>query len=822
MQISYRWLRNYIQTALLPEKIADILTSIGLEVELVDEFCSVKGGLEGFVIGEVLTCEKHPDADKLSVTTVNVGGDEPLGIVCGAPNVAAGQKVVVATVGTIIYAGDDNFKIKKAKIRGVESAGMICSEDEMGLGASHDGIMVLDASAVPGTPAAEYFKIETDYIFEIGLTPNRIDAASHIGVARDLAAYLAVNTNDFVKDRDFSIPSVEAFVVDNHDRHIDIVVENTDACPRYAGLTISGVTVGPSPEWLQNRLRSIGLSPVNNVVDVTNYVLHEMAQPLHAFDADKVSGGKVVVKTLPAGTSFVTLDSVERKLAADDLMICNASAGMCIGGVFGGQESGISDQTTSIFLESAYFNPIYIRRTAKRHGLNTDASFRFERGIDPNNTVYALKRAAMLIKEVAGGQISSNIIDIYPNPVKPFKIELNFRHVNKFIGQEIDPKTIKKILEALGIYIESHTAYAMVIEVPPYRVDVQREADVVEEILRIFGYNNIDFNDEQHSTLSYSQKPDREKVNNTISDFLSSCGFNEMMSNSLTKTSYYQDLESFKAEQCVNILNPLSQDLGCMRQTLLFGGLEAVLYNINHKSSDLKLYEFGNCYFLETARDGHALKGYSEHQHLALFIAGDQAPANWNTPGKSSDFYTLKAYAENIFRRLGIYVASLKTTEAGGNDIFAERLSYSAGSELLAEAGCVHPKLLKQFDIKIPVYYADFHWDTVMQLLKKQNIIFTELPRFPEVRRDLSLLADKNVRFAEICEAAKRTERKLLKNINLFDVYVGDKIGNGKKSYAVSFTLQDPEQTLTDKQIEKTMQRIAEAIGRETGAQVRQ
>ncbi len=823
MQVSYRWLRDYIQTDLSPEKIADILTSIGLEVESLDDFCPVKGGLEGFVIGEVLTCGKHPDADKLSVTTVNIGEGEPLGIVCGAPNVAAGQKVVVATIGTTIYMGNESFKIKKSKIRGVESSGMICAEDELGLGNSHDGIMVLDASAVPGTPAKEYFQIETDQVFTIGLTPNRIDAASHIGVARDLAAYLAVNTNNFSKERNFSIPSVENFTVDNNNnRPVEVVVENTEACPRYAGLTISGVTIGPSPKWLQNRLYAIGLTPINNVVDATNYVLHEMAQPLHAFDADKITGNKVVVKTLPEGTPFVTLDGVERKLAVDDLMICNAATGMCIGGVFGGQESGISDQTTSIFLESAYFNPVYIRRTAKRHGLNTDASFRFERGIDPNNTVYALKRAAMLIKEVAGGQISSDISDVYPNPVKPFRMELNFRHVNRFIGQEIDPKTIKRILEALDIIIESHTAYAMVIKVPPYRVDVQREADVVEEILRLFGYNNIDFNDEMHSTLSYSHKPDREKVVNTVSDFLSSCGFNEIMSNSLTKMSYYQHSESFKAEHCVNILNPLSNDLGCMRQTLLFGGLEAVKYNTNRKNPDLKLYEFGNCYFAEPEHAGQALKGYTEQQHLALFLTGDKTANNWITPGQALTFYSLKTYVENIFKRLGVKIDSLKIEEINSNDIYVEGLSYSAGKILLAEVVEIHHKLLKQFDIKAPVYYADFHWDAVMQMLHQVKIRYTELPRFPEVRRDLSLMVDKKVQFAEICDVANRTERKLLKDINLFDVYEGDKIEGGKKSYAVSFVLQDMEQTLTDKQIDKTMQRIAEAIGKETGAQVRQ
>ena len=821
MQISYRWLRDYIQTSLSPEKIGEILTSIGLEVETLTEYCPVKGGLEGFVVGEVLTCHKHPDADKLTVTTVNVGTSEPLGIVCGAPNVAAGQKVVVATPGTTIFKGDDSFKIKKTKIRGVESTGMICAEDEMGLGDSHEGIMVLDVSAAPGTLAKDYFKIETDWIFTIGLTPNRIDAASHIGVARELAAYLAVNTDDFAKERDFFMPSVDAFAVDHHDLTVEVAVENTEACPRYAGLTISGVTVGPSPEWLQNRLRIIGQTPINNVVDVTNYVLHEMAQPLHAFDAAKITGKKVIVKTLPAGTPLVTLDGVERKLDAEDLIICNTDAGMCIGGVFGGQEAGISDTTVDVFLESAYFNPAFIRRTSKRHGLNTDASYLFERGIDPNNTLYALKRAAMLIKEVAGGKISSDIIDIYPHPVEPFKIELNYRYVSKFVGQEISPKIIKMILEALDFEIESQTAYMMIVKAPPYRVDVQRPADTVEEILRIYGFNNIDVSDEMHTTLSHMQKPDREKTVNIISDFLSSCGFNEIISNSLSKMSYYQQNESFPDEDCVNILNPLSQDLGCMRQTLLFGGLEAVIYNANRKNPDLKLYEFGNCYFAETPHKGQALQGFSEKQHLALFITGNNAADNWNTPVRPYTVFSLKAFSENLLKRLGININSLTLNELQ-NDVFAEGLSYTSGKTLLAEIGELHPKLLKQFDIKAPVFYADFCWDALMRMLGKTEIRYRELPRFPEVRRDLSLMVDKKVRFADICDVAKRTERKLLKHINLFDVYEGDKIESGKKSYAVSFILQDMEQTLAETRINQTMQRISAALVKETGATVRQ
>ncbi|MDR2037512.1 MAG: phenylalanine--tRNA ligase subunit beta [Bacteroidales bacterium] len=822
MQVSYRWLKEYIQTDLKPEEISKILTSIGLEVDSLDEWCPVKGGLEGFVIGEVLTCEKHPNADKLSVTTVNVGTSCPLGIVCGAPNVAAGQKVVVATIGTTIYTDEGNFEIKKSKIRGVESEGMICAEDEMGLGQSHDGIMVLDAAAVPGTLAKDYFKIETDYIFEIGLTPNRIDAASHIGVARDLAAYLEVNVPEFSKKERYQIPSIDHFSIDNKHLPVEIVVENAEACPRYCGLTISGVQVAPSPEWLQVRLRSIGISPINNVVDITNFVLHEMCQPLHAFDADKIKGNKVVVKTLPEGTPFVTLDGVKRKLAADDLMICDAEKGMCIGGVFGGLDSGITDGTVNVFLESAYFNPRFIRRTAKRHGLNTDASFRFERGIDPNNTVYALKRAALLIREIAGGKISSDVVDVYPDPIGPFPVELKYKRINRLIGHEIAPDIIKNIMEALDIPIESRTTYGMEIKVPPYRVDVQREADVVEEILRIYGYNNVDFSDELHSTLSYSQKPERERIVNITGDFLSSCGFNEIMSNSLTKMSYYQDSEMFKATQSVTILNPLSQDLGCMRQTLLYGGLEAIIYNSNRRNPDLKLYEFGNCYFKEPAHPGQPLAGYTEQHHLALFVTGNKMDGNWNTPVQASTFYTLKAYAENIFKRLGIHLSALKMDEIDSNEIFSEGLVYSEKSDVVLEMGVVHQKLLKQFDIKTPVYYADFRWDTVLRLLNGLKITYVDLPRFPEVRRDLSLLVDKKIRFAEIQDVARRAERKLLKNTSLFDVYEGEKIAEGKKSYAVAFTLQDMEQTLTDKQIDKAMQRIVQALEKETGAQVRQ
>ncbi|MDR1666942.1 MAG: phenylalanine--tRNA ligase subunit beta [Bacteroidales bacterium] len=821
MKISCSWLREYIRTGLSPEEISAVFTSIGLEVDGMEEWCPVKGGLEGFVVGEILTCGRHPNADRLSVAVVDVGKDVPLTVVCGAPNVAAGQKVAVAVVGTTVYTKEGSYEIRKSKIRGVESEGMICAEDELGLGDSHDGIMVLDASAVAGTPLKSHFNVEIDRVFEIGLTPNRIDAASHIGAARDLAAWLEVNEPGFSRREGFRIPPVDAFVADHHDLPVEVTVAHTEACPRYAGVTLSGITVGPSPVWLQNRLRAIGLSPINNVVDVTNFVLHETGQPLHAFDVAKIEGGKVIVKTLPEGTPFVTLDGVERKLAADDLMICDARGGMCIGGVFGGLASGITSQTTSVFLESACFNPVYIRRTARRHGLNTDASFRFERGVDPLNTVYALQRAALLIKALAGGAIGSEIVDIHVRPVAAFPVHLNFARIRKLIGAEIAPETIERILAALEIKTVGKPAGGLDVEVPPYRVDVRREADIIEEILRIYGYNNVQFNDKIHSTLAYVQKPEPEKMVNTVSDFLSSCGFNEIISNSLTKTAYYQLSAVFPAEKGVDILNPLSQDLGCMRQTLLYGGLEAILYNVNRRHSDLRLYEFGNCYLRER-REGQPLAGFTEEKHLALFITGIKLPVNWNTPRQSADFYTTKAYAENVLKRLGIDLRRLRMAEAENNDLFSESLLYSADGAPLLEVATVNPTLLKRFDLKTPVYYADFRWNEVIKAVQLVKISCEELPRFPDVRRDLSLLVNRQVKFADIGRIAVAAERKLLKDVNLFDVYEDETMAKDKKSYAVSFTLQDMKQTLTDEQIDKAMRRIATALEREAGAQVRQ
>ena len=709
MKISYNWLKDYIDTDLSVEEVSKILTNTGLEVEGVEHFESVKGGLEGLVIGKVTSCKKHPNADKLSVTKVDIGTGEELAIVCGAPNVAEGQKVVVATVGTTLYSGDEEFTIKKAKMRGEPSEGMICAEDEIGLGTSHDGIMVLEDSAQIGTPAKDYFKIETDTVFEIGLTPNRIDGASHIGTARDLAAFLSQTKKIALKK-----PSVDAFKVDNHNLHIEIEVEDKNACPRYTGITVSNLKIGPSPEWLQNRIKAIGLNPISNLVDISNFVLHETGQPLHFFDADKIEGNKVIIKTLPEGTPFITLDEEERKLSAEDLMICNENNGMCIAGVFGGIKSGISENTKNVFIESAHFNPVYVRKTAKRHDLHTDASFRYERGSDPNITVYALKRAALLIKEIAGGEISSEIVDIYPDPVQDYKVELTFKNLKRLIGKEIEKKKVKSILESLDIKIVSEDEEKLSLEVPTYRVDVQREADVIEEVLRIYGYNNVEISEHVNSSLSYSQKPDKEKIQNTISDILSANGFNEIMCNSLTKSDYYNNLESYKPENLVNIFNPLSNDLNVMRQTLLFGGLESIMYNRNRRNPDLKLYEFGNCYYLNKTDNENPLKKYNEEKHLALFISGNKSEENWIVKEEPTSFFLLKSYVENILERLGIDLNQVNSEEYT-SDLISEGLTYSYNSKSVVYFGTLNKKLLKSFDIDTPVYYAEFNWDNVIK-----------------------------------------------------------------------------------------------------------
>jgi len=816
MNISYRWLKEYINLDYTPDEVSAFLTQIGLEVGSMEEVETIKGGLKGLVIGEVLTCEKHPDSDHLSKTTVNVGTGEILPIVCGAPNVAAGQKVVVATVGTTLYDGDNEFKIKKSKIRGEASEGMICAEDEIGLGTSHDGIMILDPLAVTGTPASQYFKIESDYVLEVDLTPNRIDSASHIGIARDLAAYIKLK-----HPISYHRPSVEAFKVDNHSLVIPVEVLNSDACPRYSGVTVSGVTVKESPEWLKNKLKLIGLKPINNIVDVTNFVLFETGQPLHAFDAAEVKGGKVIVRTAGTGSKFVTLDGNEREMHTDDLMICNASDAMCIAGVFGGLHSGVKESTTSIFLESAWFDSVYIRKTARRHTLSTDASFRFERGTDPNGTIYALKRAALLIKEVAGGEISSEIVDVYPNPVADFKVDVTFGNIKRLIGVDLGKEKIKQILDALEIRIEAETETGLSLLVPPYRVDVKRECDVIEEILRIYGYNNIELPTQVNSSLQYSVKPNPTKLRNLIAEMITAQGFNEIWSNSLTKSSYYETNSVFTIDNTVKLFNPLSNDLGSMRQTLLYGGLESIAHNANRKNPDLRLYEFGNCYFFNgSSLKENPLRNYREEEHLALFVTGDKEAANWSNPANKTSFFLLKSYAENILKRMGFSLLNLKI-EGFSNEVIAEGIQYFINGKILVEFGVVSGKTLKVFGIDNPVYFADFSLDVLFVELKNNKVVFAELPKYPEVRRDLALLVDKTIQFNQLRDWAFRSERKLLQAVDLFDVYEGKGVPEGKKSYAISYILRDDEKTLNDKQIEKIMQKLVSTYERELGAQLR-
>ena len=819
MNISYNWLKQYINIDVTPDELSKALTSIGLEVGGVEEVQTIKGGLEGLVIGEVLTCANHENSDHLHVTTVNVGAAEALQIVCGAPNVAAGQKVVVATVGAKLYSGEESFTIKRSKIRGVESFGMICAEDEIGVGTSHDGIIVLPAEAVVGTLAKDYYGIKNDTLLEVDITPNRIDAASHLGVARDLAAFFAL------KDKSVKLnkPSVDAFAIQNTKLSIPVKVENTDACPRYSAVTISGVKVAESPEWLKNYLLIIGLRPINNIVDVTNFVLHELGQPLHAFDADKIIGGEVLVKNMPEGTPFTTLDGTERKLSAADLMICNTKEPMCIGGVFGGLDSGVTDSTQNVFLESAYFNPVSIRKTARRHGLNTDASFRYERGCDPTNTIYVLKRCALLIQEVAGGQISSEIVDIYPEEVKPFEVELSFRKIDTLIGKKIGKENIETILAALEMKIVSQNEEGYVLHVPVYRVDVQRDVDVIEDILRIYGYNNVEIGDTLKSTLSFSLKPDSYKLQNLISEQLTAQGFNEILNNSLTKGGYYTDLTSFPAAHCVKVINSLSSDLNVMRQTLLFGGLDNINRNINRRNTDLKFYEFGNCYYFhaENKKEGETLAAYSEDYHLGLWLTGNKRGQSWTAADEKSSIYELKAYIENIFRRLGFDLRKLVVGEFA-DDLLSEALTvYSQSGKKIAVYGIVHPKIRKVTDIDQEVYFADINWNAVLAELGNHTVQYAEISKFPEVKRDLALLLDKNITFAEIEKIAFETERKLLKKVNLFDVYEGKNLEAGKKSYAVSFVLQDDNKTLTDNQIESIMKKLQANFETKLGAKLR-
>ncbi len=821
MNISYNWLKEYVAFDLTPTQVAEALTSIGLETGSVEEVQSVKGGLEGVVIGEVLACEPHPNSDHMYVTKVNLGdGNEPVQIVCGAPNVAAGQKVVVATMGTKLYAGDDCFTIKKSKLRGIDSFGMICAEDEVGLGTSHEGIMVLPADAVPGTPAKDYFKVQSDYVIEVDITPNRADACSHYGVARDLYAYLVRNGYETSLTR----PSVDAFAVDNHLLEISIEVADEVACPRYSGVTIKGVTVKESPEWLQNKLRLIGLRPINNVVDITNYILHAYGQPLHCFDADKIKGGRVIVRTLPQDTPFVTLDGVERKLDSHDLMICNAEEPMCLAGVFGGLDSGTTETTTNVFLESAYFNPTTIRKSARRHGLNTDASFRYERGIDPNSIIYCLKRAALLVKELAGGTISMDIQDCYPHPVEDFTVSIDYQYVHTLIGKTIPVDLIKRIVTSLEMKIVSETAEGIILKVPPYRVDVQRPCDVVEDILRIYGYNNVEIPTTFCSSLTTKGECDKsQKLQNLVSEQLVGCGFNEILNNSLTKSAYYDGLETYPLQQTVMLLNPLSSDLNCMRQTLLFGGLESILRNANRKHADLKFFEFGNCYYFhaEKYNPEKALSPYSETYHLGLWVTGKRVSNSWAHPDEESSVYELKAYVLNIFTRLGVNLGAV-VFDNFSNDLYTSGISiHTRGGKQLATYGIVNHKIQKAFDLDNTIYYAEINWKELMKAIKEVKISYKELGKFPVVKRDLALLLDKSVPFVEIEKIAYETEKKLLKSVELFDVYEGKNLESGKKSYAVSFLLQDENATLTDRTIDKIMQKLIANLEHKLGAKLR-
>ena len=815
MNISYNWLKEYVNFDLTPDETAAALTSIGLETGGVEEVQTIKGGLEGLVIGEVLTCVEHPNSDHLHITTVNLGDGEPVQIVCGAPNVAAGQKVVVATLGTKLYDGDECFTIKKSKIRGVESTGMICAEDEIGIGTDHAGIIVLPAEAVPGTLAKDYYNIKSDYVLEVDITPNRADACSHYGVARDLYAYLIQNGKQATLQR----PSVDTFKVENHDLDIEVTVENSEACPRYAG-----VTVKESPEWLQNKLRLIGVRPINNVVDITNYIVHAFGQPLHCFDAGKIKGNEVIVKTMPEGTPFVTLDEVERKLNERDLMICNKEEAMCIAGVFGGLDSGSTEATTDVFIESAYFHPTWVRKTARRHGLNTDASFRFERGIDPNGVIYCLKLAAIMVKELAGGTISSEIKDVFTAPAKDFVVELNYGKVHSLVGKVIPVETIKSIVTSLEMKITNETAEGLTLSVPPYRVDVQRDCDVIEDILRIYGYNNVEIPSTLKSSLTTKGENDKSnKLQNLVAEQLVGCGFNEILNNSLTRAAYYDGLEAYPSNRLVMLLNPLSADLNCMRQTLLFGGLESIAHNANRKNADLKFFEFGNCYYFDADKKNpeKVLAPYTEDYHLGLWVTGKKVVNSWAHPDESSSVYELKAYVENILKRLGLDLHNLVVGNLT-DDIFAAALSvHTKGGKRLASFGVVTKKLLKAFDIDNEVYYADLNWKELMKAIRSVKISYKEISKFPAVKRDLALLLDKNVQFAEIEKIAYDTEKKLLKEVELFDVYEGKNLEPGKKSYAVSFLLQDESQTLNDKMIDKIMSKLVKNLEDKLGAKLR-
>ena len=815
MNISYKWLKDYVDFDLTPQEVCDALTSTGLEVDALEEVQSIRGGLKGLYVGKVLTCEAHPNSDHLHVTTVDLGKGEPSQIVCGAPNVAAGQKVIVADLGCVLYDGDKEFVIKKSKLRGVESCGMICAEDEIGVGTSHDGIIVLPEDAPVGQPAAEYYHLESDWLIEVDITANRADALSHWGVARDLYAWLKQNGYQTSLHR----PSDDGFAVDNNDLPIDVVIENSEACRRYACVSITGCEVKESPEWLKTRLTTVGLRPINNIVDITNYIMFAYGQPLHCFDADMVTGHKIVVKTMPDGTPFQTLDGVEHKLSDRDLAICNTEDAMCIAGVFGGKGSGTYETTRNVVLESAYFHPTWIRKSARRHGLSTDASFRFERGIDPNGVIYALKQAAIMCRELAGGKVSMEICDVYPSPISNPKVELDFDYAKSLIGKEIPVETIKNICTSLEMKIVEETAKGMTLEVPAYRVDVQRPCDVVEDILRIYGYNNVEIPTQLKSSLVIKGDEDRKhKLANLVSEQLVGEGFNEILNNSLTKAAYYAD-----DTQLVKIMNPLSSDLNVMRQTLLFGGLESIAHNANRRNQNLRFFEFGNVYTFspEKQNDEEPMQAYKEQYHLALWVTGKRVEGSWAHQDEETSFYELLAYIENLLRRIGLK-KGIAVTKKLLNERFAAGLSIETrDGKVLVEMGILAKKTQKQFGIDNTVYYAELNWTQLMKATRKNEITFTEVPRFPAVSRDLALLVDNSVEFAQIEQIARQTEKKLLKRVELFDVYEGDKLPAGKKSYAVNFILQDEEKTMGDKQIDAIMQKLIANLKKQLSAELR-
>ena len=816
MNISYKWLKDYVDFDLTPQQVCDALTSTGLEVDALEEVQSIRGGLKGLYVGKVLTCEAHPNSDHLHVTTVDLGKGEPSQIVCGAPNVAAGQKVIVADLGCVLYDGDNEFVIKKSKLRGVESNGMICAEDEIGVGTSHDGIIVLPEDAPVGQPAAEYYHLESDWLIEVDITANRADGLSHWGVARDLYAWLKSNGYETKMHR----PDESAFSVDNNDLPIDVVIENSEACRRYACVSITDCEVKESPEWLKTRLTTVGLRPINNIVDITNYIMFAYGQPLHCFDADMVTGHKIVVKTMPDGTPFQTLDGVEHKLSDRDLAICNTEDAMCIAGVFGGKGSGTYETTKNVVLESAYFHPTWIRKSARRHGLSTDASFRFERGIDPNGVIYALKQAAIMCRELAGGKVSMEIRDEYPSPIENAKVELDFNYVKTLIGKDIPHQTIKDICTSLEMKILSETAEAMTIEVPAYRVDVQRPCDVVEDILRIYGYNNVEIPTQLKGSLVIKGEEDRKhKLANLVSEQMVGEGFNEILNNSLTKAAYYGDDQ----DKLVKIMNPLSSDLNVMRQTLLYGGLESIAHNANRKNQNLRFFEFGNVYYFdpEKKNDDDPMQAYKEQNHLALWVTGKRVEGSWAHQDEDTTFYELSAYVENVLRRIGLK-PGMTVRKKSENPVFSAGITIeNRGGKVLCEMGVLTKKLQKQFGISNPVYYAELNWTLLMKATKKNEVTFTEVPKFPAVSRDLALLVDNNVEFAQIEQIASQTEKKLLKRVELFDVYEGDKLPAGKKSYAVNFILQDEEKTMGDKQIDAIMQKLIANLKKQLNAELR-